>query len=197
MLFQIGTFGSRGFGIGTTLERWGFIDVILPFVLVFTLVYAVTRKLPLFMDNRKYSTVVALVIGILFVVPHITGRYRTWGFADPVEIINSSIPYIAVVMVALLLLLIMVGMVTGGKEFGDVLQGFGVLVSLIAVFAIFGRASGLLPYNWLWFLDDPDIQALIIIVLVFGLIVYFVTGEEDSGKEFGKGLKDFFKFIKS
>ena len=138
---------------------------------------------------------ISLVIGILFVVPHITGRYRTWGFADPVEIINQSIPYLAVIIVAILLLLIMVGMVTGGEAFGDVLQGGGIIISLIAVFAIFGRASGWLSASWLSFLDDPDIQALVIIILVFGLIVYFVTSES-SGEEFGKGLKNFFKFFK-
>jgi len=194
MLFQVGTFGGR-YNIGSVLERWGFIDVLLPFILVFTLVYAVARKLPLFKDDKKFGTVIALVIALLFVVPHITGRYRQWGFADPVDIINQSIPYLAVIIVAILLLLVMVGMVTGGSAFGSVLQGFGVLVSLIAVFVIFGRASGWLPYNWLWFLDDPDIQALIIILLVFGLIVYFVTSEDKPGGEFGQGIKSFLKFF--
>ena len=88
-----------------------------------------------------------------------------------------------------------VGFLSGllGMNIGGALQGFAIIASLIAVLFIFGRAIGwfqYLPY-WLYFLDDPDFQVLIVIILVFGLIVYWVTSEPTTGNRlegFQKGL---------
>lgn len=180
-----------GYQIGSVLEQWGIIDVILPFILVFTVSYAVLSRLDVFKDDKKYSTMIALVLGLMFIVPHITGRYLSWGMPDPVDIVNQSAPYLAVIIVAIVLLMVMVGLSTGNGKLGDTLSGLAVWVSVLAVFIIFGRASGWLPYGWLSFLDDPDVQALAIIILVFGIIIYLVTGGGES-----KGDGGFKKFLK-
>lgn len=180
MLFYTGGFFQSEFV--RVLEEFGIVDVILPFILVFTIVYAILLKSELFgKDSQKFNIVIALVIGLLFVVPHVTGQYDSIGF-DPVGVINQALPSISVLLIAFLLVLILVGMF-GVKASGG-LATIAVVVSLIAVTAVFSNAIGIwgtggMPY-YLSFLDDPDIQALIIIILVFGLIVWFITKPADK-----------------
>lgn len=60
----------------------------------------------------------------------------------------------------------------------------------MAVVAIFGSAIGwyTMP-QWLIFLQNPELQALIVMILVFGIIIAFITKEDkkDSDKEKGFG----------
>ena len=170
------------------LYEFGIIDVILPFVLVFTVIFAILQKAKIF-GERKFNIIIALVLGLLFVIPHVTGQYYKIGF-DPVEVINKAMPSVAVLLIAFLLLLILVGLF--GVSTGGGIATIAVVVSLVAVTAIFSNAVGLWGANglpiYLRFLDDPDIQALIIIILVFGLIVWFVTKEPSKETPVG-GLK--------
>ncbi len=170
------------------LYEFGIVDVILPFVLVFTIIFAILQKTKIFAE-RKFNIIIALVLGLLFVIPHVTGQYYKIGF-DPVEVINKTLPSVAVLLIAFLLLLILVGLF--GVSTGGGIATIAVVVSLVAVTAIFSNAVGLwgtsgLP-SYLRFLEDPDIQALIIIILVFGLIVWFVTKEPSKETPVG-GLK--------
>ena len=57
------------------LEYWGIIDVVLPFFLIFSILYSVLRRLKLFGDNKSVDIVVSLIMSVLTVVPHITGNY--------------------------------------------------------------------------------------------------------------------------
>lgn len=175
MLYYSGGFFQSDFV--RILQEFGIVDVILPFILIFTVVYAVLLKSKLFGDEaQKFNIIIALVMGLLFVVPHVTGHYDSIGF-DPVEVVNKAIPSISVLLIAFLLVLILVGLF--GVKTGGGIATIAVVLSLIAVTAIFSNAVGLwgtggMPW-YLSFLDDPDVQALIVIILVFGLIVWFIT----------------------
>lgn len=188
MLFQFagGLAGSR---FADILARYGIFDVFIPFILVFTITYAILIKSKILGDNKKFAMVVALSIGLIFITPHITGNYPPE--ADPVIIVNNAVPNVSVIGVLIIMFLILSGLL--GWQIGGAIQGFAIIASLIAVLFIFGRAVGwfqYLPY-WLYFLDDPDFQVLIVIILVFGLIVYWVTSEPTTGNRlegFQKGL---------
>ncbi len=175
MLYYSGGFFQSDFV--RILQEFGVVDVILPFVLVFTVVYAVLLKSKIFGDEaQKFNIIISLVMGLLFVVPHVTGHYDSIGF-DPVKVVNQALPSISVLLIAFMLVLILVGLF--GVQTGGGIATIAVIISLVAVTAIFSNAVGLwgtggLPW-WLSFLDDPDIQALIVIILVFGLIVWFIT----------------------
>jgi ascorbate-specific PTS system EIIC-type component UlaA len=61
-----------------------------------------------------------------------------------------------------------------------------MIVGVIAVLALgFIVLHAVSPYQlplWLQFLSDPAFQALVIILIVFGLIVWFVTKEPSTDK---------------
>ena len=69
-----------------------------------------------------------------------------------------------------------------------------VIFAILAVVVVFGSAAGWFGQNWpswLDFLRDPETQSLVIIILVFGIIIWFITKEDKKDKD--KSFLDFFK----
>jgi hypothetical protein len=168
------------------LQEIGIMDVILPFILVFTIVFAVLQKTKILgteEDGKKpkknFNAVIALVMGLGVVVPHITGSYPTES-SDVVNIINSALPNISVVLIAVVMMLLMIGVFGGGVDFSKSgAAGWAVAFAIAATIFIFGTAAYWwdLP-NWLGFLHDSDTQALIVILLVFGALIAFITADD-------------------
>lgn len=168
------------------LESMGLTDAILPFVLIFTVIFAILQKAKVFgTESKKYNIIVALVVGLLVVIPHITGQYPAG--SDVVEIINTAIPAVSVLIIAVIMFLVLVG-IFFETEAGGWVSSLVLLLSILAIVWIFGKAAGWW-YNMPFWLDDPDLQALVVIILVFGIIVWFITAEP-SGKGFFETLKD-------
>ena len=180
----------------TRLEDLGLTDVLLPFLLIFTIIFAIFQKSKILgSDKQNFNVIIALIISLLVVIPHVTGNYPA--NADPVQIINQSIPNIAVIIVAILMVLMLMGVF--GVEFtwaGRVTGGI-VILALIIVIAIFGKAAAWwgegvsLPW-WLSWLEDPNTQTLVVVIIIFGIIIWFITrsGQQTQGsgflEEFGK-----------
>ncbi|MDO8740078.1 MAG: hypothetical protein Q7J54_00715 [Candidatus Woesearchaeota archaeon] len=178
------------------LEDLGLTDVLLPFLLIFTIIFAIFQKSKILgTDKQNFNVIIALIISLLVVIPHVTDSYPV--NADPIQIINQSIPNVAVVIVAILMVLMLMGVF--GVEFtwaGRVTGGI-VIIALIIVIAIFGKAAAWwgegvsLPW-WLNWLEDPNTQTLVVVLIVFGIIIWFITrsGERSQGtgllEEFGK-----------
>ena len=184
------------------MNNLGLLTVLLPFLLVFTLVYAVLQKSKILGKDKEgkprknFNVMIALILGISFVAPSVTGNYPP--HLDPVKIVNQALPGVAILLVAVLMVLLLIGMFN--KDF-DLSKGFGGFVafaSIGAVIVIFGIAS-----EWfgtqgryiqsLRFLYDPQFQALIVMLLVFGLLIYFITADEKkntSDDKWYKILKD-------
>ena len=178
------------------LDAMGLTDVLLPFLLIFSIVFAVLNKAKLFgKDKKNIDVIVALVIALLVVIPHVTGTYPPGG--DVVEIMNNAIPNVSIVIVAIVMLLIMIGVFGVNLDIaGSSLGGIIALLAALIVFFIFGRSAGWFGKNlppWLGFLNNPDTMALIVVLLVFGIIVAFVTGDDDNRA--GEGFMDFFNEI--
>src|SRR3989344_7219133 len=89
------------------MQSWGVVDALLPFLLLFTLVFAILQKVQLFKNDegtkpdKKLHGLIAFAIGAIIVLPHITGTYpdpRT----DPINIINTFLPATAVLLLVIL-----------------------------------------------------------------------------------------------
>jgi len=161
-------------------ESWGLMDVILPFLLIFAVVFAAAEKGKLLGDNKRTHVIVALVMALAVIIPHVTYTYPAG--ADVVNIINSALPQIALVIIAVLMLMILTGMI--GAEW-DALKTVVGIFSIIAIIYIFARSADVVSgYRVLYWLDDPTVQSIVIILLVFGLAIWLITA----------GPKEAFKF---
>ncbi len=158
------------------LEQFGLLDAVLPFILIFAIIFTVTNKTKVLGEKRSIHTLVALVIALLVVLPHVMGTYPPG--QDVVNIINSALPNVSLVIVIIVAALILVGIFRPEKE-GVPFGGFFALLSVGAIIYIFGLSAGWWKSaGWFGFLSNPDIQALVVIVLVFALVIFFITSDD-------------------
>ncbi len=165
------------------LETFGVMDALLPFLLIFTIVFAILQKTEILGEGRKnFNVILALIMGLAVVIPHVTGRYPPGG--DIVLIINQALPQVSIVIVAIIMLMIMIGVFGHRMHIaGTSLASWLIIASILVIGYIFGHAAGwfVIWPSWLDWLKNPQTQALVIILLIFGIIVAFITSDE-SGK---------------
>ena len=163
-------------------------EVVLPFLLIFTILFAILQQVKIFGDGKKnLNTGLALLIALIAVIPHYTGRYP--GNYDPVVIINALIPSAAVLAIAILLVLILMGI--WGAKINEGVPMIAIIIILGVLLFVFGTTVGwwdtpLFAGYW-W---DDDLVVLVVVILVFGLIIKLITGEENS-----TGIKDIFSAL--
>jgi hypothetical protein len=179
------------------LQEIGVMDVILPFILVFTIVFAVMQKTKILGEDpeshkprKNFNAVIALVMALGVVIPHITGTYPA--NADIVNIVNSALPNISVVLIAVVMMLLMIGVFGGGVDISKSknLSTFAMIFAIVGTVYIFGSSADWwnMP-SWMGFMMDSDTQALVIILLVFGALIAFITAEDKpkDPKKYGFG----------
>ena len=163
-----------------SLQNLGVLDVLLPFILIFTIVFAVMQKTKILGEGKKnFNVVIALVMGFAVIVPHVLGTYPSPD-SDIVNIINLALPNISGVLIAVIMMLLVIGVFGGDVNIaGSSLAGYAVGFSILATLYIFGSAAKWFEVPmWLNFLNDSDTAALIVVILVFGAVIMFVTGED-------------------
>ncbi|MDD5253694.1 MAG: hypothetical protein PHG05_01140 [Candidatus Nanoarchaeia archaeon] len=160
----------------TTWENIGVYNVLLPFLLVFTLTFAVLQKIKLFGKEEKnvrgINVVVSFVIALLFV----RNQYL-------VELVNRFLPNISMFLVVILMFLLLIGLFGGGSQWKGWMLGLATIVSL--VFVIWALTADKLFVNgpsWLSNID-PQTKSTILFVAVFVIVIYIVVREPKSGGE--------------
>lgn len=179
-----------------TLESYGVSDVLLPFILIFTIVFAVMQKSKLLGDNKKnFNIIIALVMSLAVVIPHVLGKYPR--NADVVDIMNRALPNISIIIVAILMVLLIMGVFGANiKLAGTYMGGWMLVIGFLLVLIIFGNAAGWSIFQWdILSRMDKDIKNLIIIILVFGIIIGFITGDDKSEKTALSGMWDKIKEV--
>ena len=171
--------------LAESLQRTGFVDVLLPFLLIFTVIFAVLEKTKILGEGKRNLNVgLSFIFALLVVVPHVTGNFPA-GY-DPVAVINAALPSVSLVVVAIIALLILIGVFAGDKlVFGMSSAGWIGLFSLITIVFIFGSAAGWWQtgfLDWLESLFGTDVVAVVIMLLIFGIIIAFVTGGGEGEK---------------
>lgn len=178
-------FESTFSNLGYYFQTYGVMDFLLPFILVFTIVFAVMQKTKILGDKKNYNVIIALVLGLLFVVPHLTGNYPL-GY-DPVQVMNDALPSISLVSIAAIMVLLLLGIF--GAGFAQAATPIIAIVAIGFVVYIFGASLNFWtgPYDTFYWWTSETTE-LMIVILIFGLIIWFITKEPSEGS-FTKGLK--------
>ncbi|MGM5483653.1 MAG: hypothetical protein ACQER9_01905 [Nanobdellota archaeon] len=174
---------------------------IITFGLIFSIVYGVERKVGLFIGSkpendddkikkwrkkfkRMKSThaVIALVLGLLSIIPHYVSSYSAY---DIVPIIGQIIPKFGIIGLAILSVLILFGLL--GFQFRSKRDEHHHPFKLFIFLAIVGLvvwAVGDSMGRWVipsWI--GSELVAVALAILVFGLIVSFVMGPSSKKKK--------------
>lgn len=170
------------YGGNTVLSHPIFVETILPFILVFTIVFGVLQKAKIFGDGKKQiDALVSLVIGLLAV-----------SFAQAVGVILQMTVFLSVSLVIILVLLLLLGsFAPEGKLFDKdgTLPGWLrmtlIIVSLIAVVSAVVYITGAWNYIYDWIYVGTDstifINALFLAIMVGAIIMVLKSGK--SGKD--------------
>ena len=170
---------------GATLENIGVMDFFLPFLLVFAIIFAVLKRIKILGDRRNINGVVALILALLFVMPHIMGTYPL-GY-DPVQVMNEVLPSISLVAIAAIMLLILMGIF--GADFSAAAAPIIAIISVIFVVYIFGSSLNFWDgpsdtFYW-W---NSDVTFAVVVILIIGIILWFLMRDETK-TEGGEMLK--------
>ncbi|MBN1645083.1 hypothetical protein JW851_03525 [Candidatus Woesearchaeota archaeon] len=150
------------------LENLGLLNVVIPFIIIFIVLYALLNRVKLFKDNRVNVTLATLVSFIAIAA------------ADVVTNVNLFSYYLVVLIFVIIAVLMLIALL-GGKL--DLMSGkkktyfswfvaVGLCLAVIYALYLSGIKIDLGPvsYNWL-----RSIIPITIAVLVFILIVWFIT----------------------
>ncbi len=145
----------------------GLYDTLLPFLLIFAIMFAILMNTKVLSKEKNINAVIAFVLGIFFVAPHIYGWYPSQ--YDPVAMIHKAIPGAAGFMMLFLGFLILLGLF-GAKtpafaaNFAFPVIGLGVLIFL----------------NWVF--DDAGIGLLLVSISLV-LFALFRGGSTTTGEQ--------------
>jgi len=165
------------------LENWGVSKVILPFILIFTIVFATIEKAQILSKeeakNKKYAIVVALVVAFAVVIPHVTGAYY-YGF-DVVEIINNALPQVGLLLVSIVMMLLTIGLWGVKLKTGSGMKNWFIWASMgIVVFIFLSSMNWINSPYWIRNLLTQDVIALVMAILVFGIIINFIISDSED-----------------
>lgn len=168
------------------LQQLGLLESILPFILYFALLYAIIIQSGIFgapgeRRARAISTVIAVSIALIPVIQHALSPSPN----DVISITNRFLPSIALLAIAILTVLVMIGIIVRPEAaeggFWKTFRDFAPWIVLIIIVLIF-IASLTTPFapwaNFFFILFDPTIVALVMAILVGGLVIAYVTSEK-------------------
>ena len=164
-----------------TLIDMGVDEIILPFILIFTIIYAILQKVKIFGENSKnFNIMIALVLSLIPIFYHFSStKTSNW---DVIYILTTSgvVSQFSTWLVVVVMLLILMGSFGVGLPTSDLFKGLVVISSVIIIGYIFtGAASS--SGNTFEYLDDGT-KSAIVVILMFGLIIWFVTSGDKSEK---------------
>lgn len=175
------------------LQEIGLFDTLIPFMLIFTIVFGVMTKVKIF-EDKKFNVIIALGLSLITVFQHIIYPGSQY---DVIGVINSALPQVSLVMVAVVMLFLILGLFGKIPMLGeDRVSGVVGFLAVLVIVYIFGSSAGLnwwgdLP-NWLY---DREVYALVVVLLVFGLIIRYITGKDEHAEAEESWLKDAAKFF--
>lgn len=152
----------------STWEQMGVFNVLLPFLLVFAITFAILEKIHLFgTEKRNINGIIAAVFGILVV----RNQYV-------IGIINRFLPNISLFMIIILMFLLLVGTFTG-KDNATVERTLGKAAMYISgIFVVWALSSDFVGSifeipRWLYGFDEQT-KATILFIGIFTIAVIIV-----------------------
>lgn len=166
------------YSIITTWQNIGVFDFVLPFLLIFTLSFAVLSKAKILGDNKNLNVIVSLVLAFFFL-------------QNPFLIasLQNLLPNVSFALVIGLMFLLLVGVLLGDRMneyYGTVSIKVATGISIFAIlWAIFSRPG----FDFTNFQDilygflGPDASGLLVFLIIIIAAIFLVRGKGDKEAE--------------
>ena len=163
-------------------EYLGVFDIILPFLLIFAIVFGVLNSTRFMGEHKGVYVIVALVIGLMSL---------RWRFFLS-DFLSELFPRLGIGLGILIALMILVGLFIANDErryWGWGLAALGFIIALTIVYQSFDRLGFYLSGY-----GTDSVGLIILAVLLIGIIIAVAAGgsrTSSPGEKIGKGLADF------
>ena len=160
------------YGGSTILSHPLVVEIILPFLLVFTIVFAILQKSEVLGKGKKQiDAIVSLVIGLIVI-----------SFANAVGIILQLIPFLAVSLVIILVLMILIGSFHSGDKKFEIPTKLKYVLWAVAIVAVV-IAVLVITQGWQYILallfltgNSTTASSVIFIIIIIGAIAFVMWG---------------------
>src|SRR3989344_7748268 len=163
---------GSGSGIGNLLASWenmGVFTYLLPFLLIFAMIFAILSRMQIFKDNRAVNGIIALVVGLMALQFEFVPRF-----------FSEVFPRLGIGISIILVILILTGMFIDPTKSGLMWGLFGV-GALVAIFVLLNTGSALGCTSGTFFAEYWPNIGLAILALVLVFTVLF-SGKKDPNK---------------
>ncbi len=152
-----------GGAIGDVLSSWeqaGFFSYLLPFLLIFALIFGILTQIQLFKENKAINAIIALAVGLISISLPIVPQF-----------FSAIFPMLGIGLAVILVILILVGIFVDRKNKGImyILMGVGAVIAIIVLV----QTAGALGWpSWYWWQENwPMIVGVVFILALVGIIV--------------------------
>ncbi len=158
-------------------EGIGGFDIVLPFLLIFTIIFALLQKIQIF-DKKNINVLISLIIAFFLVIQK-----------GLVEVIQGFLPRVSMIVLVVFMFLLVLGIFTGGSVLGGKLTAIAGILSIIAIFWALGYSFGWNVPLSDWFTQED--VAILIVIGVFVLVIWLIVKEGGEKKGIGKRVGGF------
>ncbi|MBU0466434.1 MAG: hypothetical protein KJ718_03360 [Nanoarchaeota archaeon] len=157
-------------------ENIGFFDLILPFLLVFAIVFGILSYMNIFGSNRAVHVIIALILGLLSIRAQFFSAF-----------LAEIAPRLGVGLTILLAILILIGLFTPeehSKTISWVLMGIAAVILIVILsqlYNVFGYFTG-----GLGFTSSELIGWITMIVLLVAILIIVVVASQKGKSKLGK-----------
>ena len=181
------------FDFNSAIQQWqaiGIFDVMLPFILIFAIIFAILQKTKILSGRKGIDVIVAMAIGFIAIVnPYVSQLMK-------VLLENTVVAVLIIVAVMLLL-----GLVWGGKK-PPVWNYIGAFIGLAVFVWVLGRVAdyyqmyypGTIIFSAIWWQGNLPWIIPLLIIAIFAIVVITSGGEKKhtEGTVGAKLLQDLF-----
>tara|TARA_Y100000310_G_C20548330_1_gene746741 strand:+ start:590 stop:1129 length:540 start_codon:yes stop_codon:yes gene_type:complete len=165
------------------MKSFGIFDVVLPFLLVFTVIFGVLEKTKLFgkegdSSRKNINAMVAFTIGFFVVAA-----------TQVVTVIQTALPYIMLLLILIITFMILYGSTLSEGEINvwehfekhKGIFAFGLFIAILAiVLGAMDMLGGLV--NWVYQTVTAPVIYTIVLLLVVAIFMWVVIGKSHSGE---------------
>jgi len=154
------------------LQGSGFYEFLLPFLLVFAVVFGILQKSNIFgAGNKSINAVVALVLGLL-----ITSQFEV------VQSLTSFLPKMSMFIIVAMMFLIFIALFAG-----DINEGIGGwllwVVSGIAIVVTYWALGPSMGFEVPYFIEENWVTIAVVLFVIVVLVIVMKGGEQGSATE--------------
>lgn len=200
MAFEHATGGQQLQSIFYNLQQYGFLDFLLPALLIFVVIFGVLQRIDFFqtpkmkydeqsktwkrvdpdahgivpkVPDKKINGLIAAILAVSITIPHTVGLYPV--NIDPILLIYRLLPNTGVLLVAIMAIILILGISGAGIP-----SSFHMLIGIIAaIILVIIFMVNIFPsfFPWFSFLSNPSVYGPLIVIGVVVLVIYFAFRE--------------------